>query len=252
MPLVPSPERQTASLSTPHDAGRERLLLLAQLASAISHDLHNPLNTISLHIDVLDEELRQLGETNRDQLLYSLAVLQRGITCLDDVIQEFLALVRLPVLSCEPEELGEFLEVFRLDLRDRLTAHGISLRLEGTAKLGTVALHHNTFRRALLNVVLYTLNSLPPGETLTIRGRRTKAQAWLDISGMSRELQETQLAALFDPCHVAEAEGAGLGLYFTREIVLAHHGEMVVTSAPDSGTTFTIMLPLMSIGDGRT
>ena len=252
MPLVPSPERQTASSSTPHDAGRERLLLLAQLASAISHDLHNPLNTISLHIDVLDEELRQLGEDNRDQLLYSLAVLQRGVTCLDDVIQEFLALVRLPILSCEPEELGEFLEVFRLELRDRLTAHGISLRLEGTANLGTVALHHPTFRRALLNVVLYIIGSLPPGETLTIRGRRTKAQVYLDISGMGRELPETQLAALFDPCHIAEAEESGLGLYFTREIVLAHHGEMAVTSAPDSGTTFTIMLPLMSIGAGRT
>jgi two-component system, sporulation sensor kinase E len=252
MPLVPSPERQTASLSTAHDAGRGRLLLLAQLASAISHDLHNPLNTISLHLDVLDEELRQPGEGNRDQLLDSLAVLQRGVTCLDDVMQEFLALVRLPVLSCEPEEVGGFLEGFRLELRDRLTAHGISLRLEGTADLGTVALHHNTFRRALLNVILYTLNSLPPGETLTIRGRRTEAQVCLDISGMGRALPEAQWAALFDPCHVAEAEGVGLGLYFTREIVLAHHGEMAVTSAPDRGTTFTIMLPLLALGDGRT
>jgi signal transduction histidine kinase len=252
MPLVPSPERQTVSSSTPHDAGRERLLLLAQLASAISHDLYNPLNAISLHIDVLDEELRQLGEGNRDQLLYSLAVLQRGVTCLDDVIQEFLALVRLPVLSCEPEELGGFLEAFRLEFRDRLTAHGVSLRLEGTANLGAVALHHNTFRRALLNVVLYAIDSLSLGEALTIRGRRTEAQACLDIRGMGRELPEAQLAALFDPCHVAAAEGSGLGLYFTREIVLAHHGEIAVTSAPDSGTTFTIMLPLMSIGGGRT
>lgn len=252
MSRVPSPERATASPSTPHDVGCERLLLLAHLASTISHDLHNQLNTISLHIDVLDEELQQIREGNRDPLLHSLAVLQRGVTCLDDVIQEFLALVRLPILSCEPEELGGFLEVFRLALRDHLTAHGISLRLEGIANLGTVVLHHNTFRRALLNVVLYTIDSLPLGETLTIRGRRTEAQVCLDISGMGRELSEAQLAALFDPYRIAEVEGTGLGLYVAREIVLAHHGEMAVTSAPDSGTTFTIMLPLMPIGDGRT
>jgi sensor histidine kinase regulating citrate/malate metabolism len=93
----------------------------------------------------------------------------------------------------------------------------------------------------MLNLLQYVVDTLPQAETLILRGRRTHAQAHLDISTDS-EIPEDQLTLL----STTTPQGRGLGLYLVREIVVAHHGELTVIRAPDFGTTFTVTLPLLA------
>jgi signal transduction histidine kinase len=222
----------------------ERLRLLGRLAGAISHEICNPLNALFLHTDVLEEEISHLHSHNCAQLLRSLTLMREAGAHLATLVQDYLSLARLTDIPREPADLGVFLESFGWDLQEQLATHNITLRLEGFADLGRVALHAPTFRRGLLHLIQYVMEALSPGETLTLRGRRVNSQLHFDISNTGRQIPEEELALLFDPLDPAKPEARGLGLYLAREIMVAHQGELTVSSAPGMGTTFTVTLPL--------
>ena len=243
--LVVCREVPTA-ISQPAAAGAtDRLQLLAQLAGAVSHEIYNPLNAVLLHADILEEELGQPDGANREQLLHSLEVMKTRVTQLYDMIQEYLVLARLGDLSLMAEDSGTLLDTLAMEMRERLLAHGITLTLQGIAGLGHVPLHRATFWRALCNVVQYALGAIPQGGVLTIHGQRFEAHVRLDIHHTGRGLSAEQLGCLSSPSSVMGAEGKGLGLYLVHEVVMAHHGQLTVTSEPGTGTTITMTLPLL-------
>ena len=202
-----------------------------------------------LHADILEEELSQPDGANREQLLHSLEVMKTRVTQLYDMIQEYLVFARLADLSCIPEDLGALLEAFSLERRERLLAHGITLTLQDTAELGQVPLHKPTFWRALCSVEQYAVEAMPHGGTLTLQGQRCETHIRLDIHDTGTGLSETQISSLSSPVSAVHAEGKGLGLYLVREVILAHHGQITVTSTPGIGTTITMTLPLSSPPD---
>jgi PAS domain S-box-containing protein len=224
----------------------ERLRLLGRLAGSISHEICNPLNALFLHTDILEEEVSHLHSRNREQLLHSLSLIREAGTRLETLVQDYLSLARLTNISREPEDLGVFLESFGWDLQEQLATHNIVLRLEGLANLGRVALHAPTFRRALLHLIHYITDALSPGETLILCGWRVNSQLHFAISTTSSELPAEELPLLFNPLETTKPEGRELGLYLTREIMIAHQGEITVASAPGMGTTFTVTLPLLA------
>jgi signal transduction histidine kinase len=241
-------EVSTAALRPAEAHAKDRLLLLAQLSGLVSHEIYNPLNAILLHADILEEELSQPDGANRGQLLHSLEVMKTRVTQLYDMIQEYLVLARLADVSCIPEDLGALLEAFGLEMRERLLAHGITLTLQGAAELGQVPLHKPTFWRALCNVEQYAVEAMPQGGTLTLHGQRCETHIRLDIHDTGAGLSEAQLSRLSSPAAAVNSAGKGLGLYLVREVILAHHGQITVTSTPGTGTTITMTLPHCAVG----
>jgi signal transduction histidine kinase len=222
---------------------------LAHLAGSVSHEIQNPLNAISLHTDILEEELDQPGGGNREQLLHSLGVVKARTGHLHALVQEYLALARLAILPRESEDFGVLLEALALEIRELLIPHGITLRLEASSNLGPVALHKSTFWQALRKIVQYAIDAMPAGGTLSMRGQQVGSQIHLDISHPGRSCSEEQMALLSNPFPTTRPEEAELGIYLVREIVVAHQGEMTVSHEPSMGTTFTIRLPLMLAGE---
>jgi PAS domain S-box-containing protein len=228
----------------------ERLSILGRLAGAVSHDIRNPLAAIFLHADILEDELRQLEGHHPDQLWRSLSAIKDEVTRLHDLVQQYLSLARLSDLPREPVELRTFLDAFGAEMQERLVGRGITLQLEGESDLGQVALHQNSFRRMLLNVLNNAIEAMPHGGVLTVHGQRQAHRARLEISDTGYGIPPEQLPLLFSPLHTTKPEGTGLGLYLVREIVAAHQGDITVNSEPGVGTTFTLTLPLLEPEDG--
>jgi PAS domain S-box-containing protein len=223
----------------------ERLQILSQWAGAVSHEIRNPLTTIFLHADILEEELRQLQGNAHEQLLRSLGVIKEEVTRMHDLAEQYLLLARLSTLPREPEDLGAVLEGFSLEMRARLAALGITLRLEGTADLAPVALHRRAFRRALLDLFNHALEGMPCGGTITLRTQPTATDVRLEISALGTGIAPEQLSQLLSSTPSLEPNGMGLGLYGAREVITAHGGTIEVSSAPGTATTFTVTLPLL-------
>jgi PAS domain S-box-containing protein len=223
----------------------ERLSILGRLAGAVSHEIRNPLTAIFLQADILEDELCQPHGRERTQVLRSLAVIKEEVARLHELVQQYLSLARLSDLRREPVELGRYLEAFCAEWRQRVVVRDITLHLEGSDELGQVALHTNSFRRVLLNLLNNALEAMPHGGTLTLYGQRTAEAIWLEIRDTGCGIPAEEIPLLFSPLHTTKPEGTGLGLYLVREIVTAHGGEITVTSTPGVGTVFTITLPLL-------
>jgi signal transduction histidine kinase len=220
-------------------------MMLGRLASSLSHEIRNPLNAIFLHADVMEEELHQPSSDNLELVLESLTEIKREITRVDDLVQDYLSLARLSTLEREPEILGAVVEEFALEMAAQMAERNVSIELEGLGQLGPVALHRNTFRRVLLNLVQNAMDAMPQGGTVTFRGRRQASQLYLDVQDTGTGIPNDQLPLLFTPFHSTKAEGTGLGLHVVQEIIAAHEGRIMVASEPGTGAVFTISLPMV-------
>jgi PAS domain S-box-containing protein len=225
----------------------DHLMMLGRLASSLSHEIRNPLNAIFLHVDIVEEELQQPTRLdNHAVVLESLAEIKQEIGRVNDLVQDYLSLARLSTLQREPQKLGAVMEELAPEMTELLLDQGMTCQLEGVESLGQVALHRNTFRRVLLNLVQNAIDAMPQGGTLILRGRQDASHVYLEISDTGSGIPEEQLPLLFTPFHTTKPEGTGLGLYVVQEIVAAHEGEIAVTSEPGVGTTFTVTLPLVT------
>jgi signal transduction histidine kinase len=221
----------------------EHLMVLGRLASSLSHDISNHFNTVSLHTDLLEDEVQDLPSEWQGSLAESVVDIRNEVTRLHDVIEDLLALARLTRLHREPENLEAYLVDLRPTLEELLAPHDITLVLEGLDGLGEVALHHTTFRQLWLNLVSYAIDAMPQGGRLTIRGERLATHVQLDISDTGGGISDAQLPLLFLPLHATQSESTSLGLYVVQEIVSAHEGTITVSSSPGQGTTLIVSLP---------
>lgn len=222
----------------------EHLMVLGRLASSLSHDIRNHFNTVSLHTDLLEDEVQDLPSEWQGSLAESVIDIRSELTHLHDLIEALLALARLTRLHREPENLEAYLDDLRPTLEELLAPHDITLALEGLDGLGEVALHHTTFRQLWLNLVSHAIDAMPQGGRLTIRGERLATHVQLEISDTGGGISDAQLPLLFLPFHGTTSESTSLGLYVIQEIVSAHEGAITVSISPGQGTTLIVSLPL--------
>ena len=243
-------QRQQQQAQREREANRaQHFALLGRLAAGVSHDIRNPLGAIFLHVDLLEEELRQPSTASATEITQALAEIKTQVARLDDLVQDYLSLVRVAAIQQAPGDLSRLVTQHAQEMTPALTAHAITLQLEALDQLGIVALHEYTFRRALLNLVQNAIEAMPQGGTLTFRGRRQDAAVHLDVGDTGSGIAPEQLTQIFEPLYTTKPGGTGLGLYIVQEVVAAHGGQVAVQSTVGSGTTFTLTLPLAEAGE---
>jgi signal transduction histidine kinase len=230
----------------------EHLTMLGRLASALSHEIRNPLGALSLLVDVLEEELRQPAPENCMQVAQTLVDMRTMLSRMDDLVQNYLSLARLAELRLEPVDLGCLVETCAQEVRKQYTDCNIELSLEDLATLGQVNLHQNAFRRVLINLMQNAIDAMPEGGTLTLRGRSAGAWTYLEVQDTGCGIAVERLPSLFTPFHTTKENGTGLGLYVVREILAAHGGTINVASTSGTGTTCLVTLPLQPRHAGLT
>jgi two-component system CheB/CheR fusion protein len=227
----------------------QHFALLGRLAAGLSHEIRNPLGIIFLHIDLLEEELRDLPPASTAEIAQTFTEIKTNLARLDDLLQDYLSLVRTGTARLVPGDLRILVTQFAQEMTPALAAQGITLQLDGLDRLGWVPLHQNTFRRVLLNLVHNAMEAMPQGGTLTLRGRQQATTVHLDISDTGIGIPPEQYAQIFEPLHTTKPGGTGLGLYIVQEVVAAHGGQVAVQSTVGTGTTFTLTLPLAEPGE---
>jgi signal transduction histidine kinase len=221
----------------------EHFALLGRLAAGVSHEIRNPLSVVFLQVDLLEEEISVLSSERQAQLIPVLDEVKIHLARLEDIVQDYLSLVRVGAIERGAVHLGALIQDLVRELEPELEIRGIALAFDGIATLGELALHEPTFRRALLNLMHNAMEAMPQGGTLTLRGRQTAAEVRLDIADSGVGIAADQQAQIFEPLHTTKPGGTGFGLYLVRETVLAHGGAISVASEVGQGATFTITLP---------
>jgi signal transduction histidine kinase len=220
----------------------EKLASIGRLAATIAHEIRNPLTSVKLNIQKIQESER-LDETEREHIVLS----QEGIAQIEKFIKELLGFTRASELMRERFALETVLDGALKLLREPFQAKGIVLRKTVARDLPAVAVDGDKMRQVFLNVLRNASEAVEPGGEIRVvlsrsrEGGRTRLLVRVGDDGCG--IPEKDWENIFEPFFTTKSTGFGLGLANARKIVEQHGGAIKVVRKRGRGSCFLIALP---------
>jgi two-component system, sporulation sensor kinase E len=221
-----------------------QLEALTLLAAGVAHEIGNPLNSLHLHLQIMEKDLKGLEETPAVKIKESLHVCQQEIRRLDGLITQFLRAMRPQPLQKtveDPEKvLEEALEPLRVELEDR----AILLEKVVAKDLGTVPMDREQMKQAIYNILRNAMQA--SAEQGMIRFTVKKESGFLvwECRDHGPGIQVDDLPHLGKPFFTTRHGGTGLGLMIVQRIAREHGGSLQLESSVGKGTVVTLRIPL--------
>jgi two-component system sensor histidine kinase HydH len=216
---------------------------IAASAGRLAHEVRNPLSTIGLNLELLEEELADSDIARDRRMRQKVLTLQRECQYLNLIVENFLQFVRTGTVDRSPMNLNdlvaEFIEVFRPVAAEE----AVELVPHLAAQLPAVQLDRRMFRQVLFNLCQNALHAMPDGGQLELLTYDRNGEVVLEIIDTGKGMDERTQAKMFDVFFTTKDGGTGLGLATVQRIVMAHDGRIECESAVNHGTRFRIRLP---------
>ena len=221
----------------------ERLNALTLLAAGVAHEIGNPLNSLHIHLQLMERKAQGLDHDAKAELQQSIDVARSEVRRLDSIVTQFLRAVRPSHPRLHPENVNTIVEeavrFFTPEVQDR----DMVVEQELRADLPLLQLDREQMKQAFYNVIKNSLEAMRRHGTLRIRTDLDDTYVMVSFidtgSGMSAE----NLSHVFEPYFTTKSSGTGLGLLIVRRIVREHGGELSIESSQGKGLTLTIRLP---------
>jgi len=223
----------------------ERMATAGRIASHVTHEIRNPLSSISLNTELLEEELGEAQDPQATEARALLAAIQKEVDRLTEFTEEYLRFARLPKLRLAEEDpqvvLLDLLTFMGTELSDR----GITVDHDLTPGETLVRADENQLRQAFLNLLRNAGDAMSAGGgRLEIRSVQGEGQVELRLADSGPGITVEDLPHIFEPFFSTKETGTGLGLALTQQIIMEQGGKIAVESVAGEGTTFVVRLPL--------
>jgi signal transduction histidine kinase len=225
----------------------ERSTSLGRLASAMAHEIRNPLNFINLSIDHVRERLHPEESQRRDDFDRIMGSMKAEISRLNRLVGDFLSFGKPMRLDRRPCELGQIVIETASLVDHKAKDQGIVLTTHVDSDLPPVVADPELLKTCLLNLMINACDAMPSGGRMSVSlGRASDSPDQLEVTvtdsghGMSPESVRTA----FEPYFSTKEAGLGLGLALTHKIVTDHGGTITLASELNQGTTATLRLPI--------
>ena len=224
----------------------EKAAVVGRLASAIAHEIRNPLNYINLTLDHLRTSFSPEDPAKQEKFAALTAQLKSEVARINTRIAEFLNYSRPAKLELQPIDLyATTLDALRM-IEAQAAETGIATHVEKRGELPLLMADPESLRSAITNLIINAMQAIDGGGgKLTIAlasedsGRRTR----IEVTDTGRGIVPEDIAKIFEPYYSTKETGTGLGLAIVKKAVDDHGGTISVKSRPGEGTTFTITLP---------
>ena len=215
----------------------ERLATIGRFASQIAHEIRNPLSSITLNVELLEDEIKGSGDEARSLIRSVLKELDR----LNDIVGEYLQFSRFP----KPQLKRGFVDNVIRELVENFKAPA-DVRIE--TKLMPVAvevwLDERLLRQVIENLVRNGVEAIQGEGAVRIETDIIERFFVIRVKDTGQGIPPEIQSRLFEPFFTTKAHGTGLGLATSQQIIFEHNGHLVVESQSGKGSTFSILLPL--------
>ena len=227
-------------------AAEERRSLLARLLAGLAHEIRNPLSSLNIHVQLLEEDLATLAPPNREQLSGRLGIIHGELVRLESIVTQFLSLAGPSSVNLQPVDPGRIVAHVCALLGPEAAARQIELAADVPADLPPVTADPDQLTQALVNLVLNAIQAIAgPGRIeLQAHAAAVGDRLAIEVRDTGPGVPADKQAAIFEPFFTTKAEGVGLGLWIVQQIVTAHGGAVAVANQPAGGAVFTLELPL--------
>lgn len=211
-----------------------RVDAVGEMAASMAHEIGNPLNALSLNLQLLRRKYPEEGD---------LTIAQRELERLNGIIREFLGAFRPAKAHLAPGFAADPLKDALAALKNVFEDRRIRVALDLPRTMPVVAIDRAQMEQVFFNLMKNALEAMKDGGELTIEIKHDDMSVSVLFRDSGVGMSDEALAHLFEPYRTTKKKGTGLGLMISRRIVAAHGGEIAVASEEGRGTTFTVRLP---------
>lgn len=230
----------------------ERLAAAGQTAMQFAHEVGTPLNLISCHAQLMQEEL----ETNPEALSERAEIILEQSERIERIVRQMLDRTRAETAEFALLDLNAILKRTVETTAPTLNGRGVNVQLSLASSLPLIEGDAEKLQQVFINLINNALDAMTEGGQLTIMTCRQAANGnindppplyvtatFMDTGcGIAPEAQ----AHLFDPLYAPRGNGSGLGLVIVNQVMREHGGQISVESVPDRGARFTLSFPAMA------
>jgi PAS domain S-box-containing protein len=243
-------KRQTALLEEERLRSEEkirenqRLAVMGATAAVLTHEIANPLNGISITVQVMQRHLSKQSEQfgQDDFLRGNLADLKLEIDRLGALLNDFRSLARKPRLHVAPVDLGALVDEALKTLSSEAESSGVEVAKEVPADLPVLIADSERLKQVFLNLFKNAIEAMPSGGKLTVSALIQERYIIVNIADTGSGIPEG--IDIFQPFMTTKEHGTGVGMAVVRELLSAHGGTISYRSRQGEGTMFEIKLPL--------
>jgi signal transduction histidine kinase len=243
-----------------HARQNERLAELGSLTGGLAHEIKNPLSTIGLNAQLLDEALAEadLPDEQRQRLRRRLDALAREANRLRDILTDFLQFAGRIKLDPQQHDLVKLIDELSDFFHPQCDQAGVVLRTQLPQRPVPAQVDDGLLKQAVLNLLINATQAMAEhdgapstgqGPELMLRLDADAEEAQIHVIDTGPGIDAAKLQEIFHPYVSHKAGGTGLGLSTTRRIVEEHGGRITAHSEPGRGSDFVIHLPLTADPD---
>jgi PAS domain S-box-containing protein len=230
--------------STAESIESERLHALSLLAAGVAHEIGNPLNSINIHLQLLDREIGDLADAKAKNDLRELVdVSRKEVARLDTIIRQFLKALRPSLPERKPQQLAELvvetLAVMKHEIKDRR----MLVETDFPKDIPAVAVDDTQVKQVFFNVIKNALQAMEDGGILKIGTQQSDRFVSVIIEDNGPGIDPEKLGAIYEPYHTTKTEGTGLGMMIVQRIMRDHGGEIEINSEQGRGTRLILRFP---------
>ncbi len=228
-----------------------RMAYVGTLASGLAHEIRNPLNSLNLNMQMLEEEIAEHGAPPSGPRL--LAITRAEISRLERLVTDFLAYARPRPLELVEAPAVELLERAREVLAPEAARRGVALEVEDSSGGARLRVDREQIHQVLLNLGRNALAATEetPRPRVRLTALRHGPEVVLAVEDNGIGVPPEEQGRVFDLFYSTRKGGTGLGLAIVERIVKAHGGRVAVESAPGERTVFTAAFPAAEAGGAR-
>ena len=228
---------------------------LGRLLAGVAHEVKNPLNAMTIHLELLKQKLGVLrepmvmagpggGPGKTLDLAKHVTIISSEIKRLDEVVAGFLKFARPEELNLQPVLLNQVIHDVVMTIGPEAHRRRVAVREESPGMLPPINADQGMLVQAVLNLAINALQAMPEGGTLRLGCKptaRRRVELFVEDTGIG--IEPENLPRIFDLYFTTKEKGSGIGLSMVFRIVQLHDGEVEVQSTPGRGTNFRVIFP---------
>jgi signal transduction histidine kinase len=225
----------------------ERFTSMGRVARVIAHEIRNPLTNIDLSASHLDSD----SLAGEDKKMF-LEIISRNSRRINELINELLSATKFTDLQYEEIPVNDLVDQSLHEAIDRAHLKQVKINKRYSAERILLNVDKTRMKIALLNIIVNAIEAMS-GENaiLSLETNRVGDQCNIIIRDNGNGMDDETITKIFDPYFTSKANGNGLGMTNTQNIVLNHKGKIEVFSEEGNGTSFVITLNVLSKNRGN-